>query len=155
MYPIVWLNTGRDFREVAMKTLMKKLSNIDLGLLILRLAVGGLMIPHGISKLFKGTEGIAEMLAARGFPEIIAHGAIVGELIAPLLIVIGLFTRPASAVLAFNMIMSIYLAFGWAGFQLNQHGGITVELNLLYLFGALALMFTGAGRYAVSKNVWS
>ncbi len=138
-----------------MKTLMKKMSNIDLGLLILRLAVGGLMLPHGVTKLFNGTEKIAEMLVEKGLPGIMAHGVIIGEVIAPLLIVIGFFTRPASAILAFTMVMSIYLVFGWAGFQLNQHGGITVELNLLYLFGALALMFTGAGRYAVSKNVWS
>jgi putative oxidoreductase len=138
-----------------MKTLLRKLSNTDLGLLLLRLSVGGLMLPHGIHKLINGTAGITRMLIAKGFPEIMAHGVIIGEVIAPILIIIGFFTRPAAAVLAFTMVMSIYLAFGWAGFELNQHGGITVELNLMYLLGALALMFTGAGRYAVSKNLWS
>jgi putative oxidoreductase len=135
-----------------MKAILSKLSNTDLGLLLIRLSVGGLMLPHGIHKLINGTGGISGMLTAKGFPEIMAHGVIVGELIAPILIIIGLLTRPAALVMVFTMAMSIYLAFGWPGFALNQHGGITVELNLLYLFGALALVFSGAGRYAVSKG---
>ncbi len=134
--------------EEKMSAVNKILHNSDIGLLLLRLAVGGLMLPHGIFKLMNGTGGIASMLTAKGFPEIMAHGVIVGELIAPLLILIGFLTRPAAAVMVFTMAMSIYLAFGWQGFAINQHGGIGVELNLLYLFGALALVFTGAGRYA-------
>lgn len=134
-----------------MNALKKFLHNSDIGLLLLRLAVGGLMIPHGISKLMHGTAGIVGMLTAKGLPEFLVHGVIIGEVLAPLLIVIGWFTRPAAAILAFNMIMTIYLAFGWSGFAINQHGGVAVELNLLYLAGALALMFTGSGRYAVKK----
>lgn len=134
-----------------MNAMNRILHKPDLGLLLLRLAVGGLMIPHGIFKLIKGTDGIAGMLAAKGLPEIMAHGVIVGEVLAPLLIVIGWMVRPAAAVMVFTMAMSIYLAFGWQGFAINEYGGVGVELNLLYLFGALALMFTGPGRYAVEK----
>lgn len=124
----------------------------ELGLLILRLAVGVLMLFHGVAKVMHGIDGIIKMSVAKGFPELFAYGIYVGEVVAPVLIIIGFLTRPAALTLVFTMIMSIYMAFGWAGFALNQHGGVSVELNLLYLFGALALVFTGAGKYAVDKH---
>lgn len=138
-----------------MKKILLKINKVDLGLLFLRLSVGGLMIFHGVHKLIHGTEGIAYLLSAKGLPEVMAYGVIIGEFIAPLLIIIGLFTRPAAATVVFVMIMSIYLAFGWSGFGLTEQGSLAVELNLLYLLGALALVFTGAGKFAVSKNLWS
>ena len=138
-----------------MKALIQKMSNTDLGLLLLRLSIGGLLLLHGLHKLIYGTGAIAHLLSAKGLPEIMAQGVIIGEFIAPLLIIIGLFTRPAAATVVFVMVMSIYLAFGWSGFKLTEMGGLGVELNLLYLLGALALVFTGAGRFAVSKNLWS
>jgi len=126
--------------------------NTDLGLLILRLAVGGLMLPHGIHKLIHGIDGIIGMTTAKGLPEAFAYGVYAGEVLAPILIIIGLWTRPAALLEAFTMVVAIYLAFGWGGFALNQHGGITVELNLLYLLGAVTLFFTGSGAFSVRRG---
>lgn len=72
--------------------------NTDLGILILRLSVGILMLLHGIAKLSHGAEGIEQMLAASGLPSFIAYGVYVGEVIAPLLIILGLGTRAAAAI---------------------------------------------------------
>ena len=44
------------------------LTHEDFGKFLLRLAVGGLMLFHGLHKLFAGIDGISGMLIAKGFP---------------------------------------------------------------------------------------
>lgn len=128
----------------------------DLGLFLLRLSVGGLMLPHGISKIVGSLEPIQSMLAAKGLPAVLSYGVYLGEIVAPLLILLGYFGRPAAIVFALTMAFSIYLAYGMTGFGFNQYGGLQAELNLLFLFGAMALFFTGSGKYSLRKgtNPW-
>ncbi|MDO5017537.1 MAG: DoxX family protein [Porphyromonas sp.] len=129
------------------------LRNNDLGLLVLRLSIGGLMFFHGYHKLVHGLDGISGMIAAMGLPEFLAYGALVGELVAPLMIIFGVYTRVGSAVLAFNMLVAILMAhLGDLGSVNPMTGGWVVEVPALYLLGALALVFTGGGRYAVTKG---
>lgn len=61
----------------------KTLSHEDAGKLLLRLAVGGLMLFHGLHKLIDGVDGISGMLVAKGLPGFIAYGVLVGEVVAP------------------------------------------------------------------------
>lgn len=123
----------------------------DLGILIVRLAVGGMMLLHGIGKIRGGVSGIADMLAARGLPEIMAYGAYVGEVLAPALIIVGFWTRPAALLLIVNMITAIALAHSADILKLDpQSGGWAIELQMFYLLGALALVCTGAGRFSLS-----
>lgn len=128
------------------------MANDDLAKFLLRLAVGGLLLFHGIQKLIHGVDPIRGMLAKHGWPEWMAWGVFAGEVLAPVLIVLGFLTRPAALVVAFNMAVSIYLAFGADAFSLNEQGGLRVELNLLYLFGALAIFFAGGGGYSARKG---
>lgn len=129
--------------------------NTDLGILVLRLSIGILMLMHGVAKLMHGTEGIAGMLEASGMPSFIAYGVYVGEVIAPLLIIIGLATRAAAVVFLFNMIVAVLMAHARDILTLSATGGWMIELQALYIFGALALVFTGGGKYAVSKkHLW-
>lgn len=129
--------------------------NIDLGILILRLSIGGMMLMHGIAKLIHGAGGIEQMLEASGLPGFVAYGVYVGEIIAPLLIILGLGTRAAAAVFAFNMIVAVAMAHAGDILSLSSTGGWMIELQALYFFGALALVFTGGGSYAVSKkHLW-
>ncbi len=65
----------------------------DLGKFILRLGVGGLMIFHGIHKIIHGHDMIIEQLAAKGYPTWLWLGVPVGEIIAPILLIVGVFTR--------------------------------------------------------------
>lgn len=127
-----------------------KNKNIDLGLLILRLSVGILMLFHGVAKIFGGLGFIKQVLAGKGLPEFIANGVYVGEVIAPLLMIIGYRTRIAAAIFAFNTLVIILLVHANEIFTLNQHGGWNLELVGLYMFGAVALFFTGSGKYALS-----
>lgn len=134
-------------------TFMNKLRNDDLGKLLLRLAMGGMLLLHGIAKVRGGVGGISGMLESKGLPGFFAYGAYVGEVLAPALILLGLFTRPAAAVMAFNMVVAVALAHPGDIFKLNpQTGGWAIELAMLFLMGGLALVFTGAGKYSVSRG---
>lgn len=133
--------------------LWSRLRNDDLGKLLLRVAAGGLMIPHGIHKLNHGHDFIAAKLAEAGLPEFFALGVPVGEVVAPFLMVIGLGTRISSLIVAFTMLMSIFLVFSNQIFSLNQNGGLVTELNLLFLVSCLAVFFLGAGKFAVDAKL--
>lgn len=124
----------------------------DLALLVLRLAVGGLMLLHGIHKISQGFDagltGVEGMLEAKGLPASLAIGVYLGEILAPLALLVGWLVRPAALLVAFTMVMSIWLAYSDRIFDLNQYGGSEIELNLLYLAGSLALALAGGGRLA-------
>ncbi len=130
----------------------KPLYSDSLAKLFLRLAVGGLMLLHGIDKIRNGLGGIESMLADAGLPTVLAWGVFLGEVIAPVLILLGFLTRPFALILAITMLMSIYLAYGTHAFGLNQYGGLEIELNLLYFAGAMALFFSGGGRFSVTNG---
>ncbi len=132
---------------------MKK--NTDIGLLILRLSLGILMLLHGLAKLGGGLGFIKGMLSDMGIPSFIAYGVLVGEILAPLAIIIGFRTRIAAAIYAFNCLVAILMVHSQDIFKLSEHGGWAIELLGLYLFGALTLVFTGAGKFAIFKsNQW-
>lgn len=129
------------------------LRNQDLGLLVLRISVGGLLLFHGVSKLLYGVGFIEGMLAGIGLPGFIAYGCLLAELIGAAFILVGLWTRAASAVVTFNMLVAILMAHGTMIFSLDPNtGGLAIEDPLLFLLGALALCFTGGGKYAVTKS---
>ena len=68
----------------------------DLGLLVLRLALGVILLFHGVSKLLHGVAWIQQPLAALGLPGVLAYGAYLAELIAPVLLIVGMWTRIAA-----------------------------------------------------------
>jgi putative oxidoreductase len=125
----------------------------DLGRLILRLAVGGLLLLHGIAKITHGIGFLYPMLEAKGLPSVIAYGVYVGEVLAPLLVILGILTRVGGILIFINMAMAIFLAgMGQLG-ELNQVGGWAVELPVLYMLGGLAIFFLGAGKYSIGGRL--
>lgn len=129
--------------------------NIDLGLLMIRLSVGGLMLLHGISKIINGVGFIEQVVVGAGLPSFVTYGVYVGEVIVPILLVIGLATRISALIFAVNCLVATLLVHVQDIFTLNEQGGWTLELLGLFFVGALALVFTGGGRYAVSnKYIW-
>lgn len=121
----------------------------DLGKLVLRVALGVLILLHGIAKLGKGVDGIGGMLAGHGLPAILAYGVYLGEIVAPALIIIGLFTRPAAWVIAINMVVAIWLAHMKQLGVLTDNGGWALELQGMFLFSAIAVGLSGGGRIGV------
>lgn len=127
--------------------------NENLAKLILRATVGGLMIFHGVYKLINGHDFIRSKLIDSGLPEFLTYGVPVGEILAPALIILGYKTRLSALVVAFTMVMSIFLVFSDKLFSLNQNGGIAYELNLFFLMASIAIYFQGPGQYALSPKV--
>jgi putative oxidoreductase len=129
--------------------------NMNIGLLVLRIALGTLMLLHGIAKIIHGLSGISGLLESKGLSTFLAGGVYVGEIIVPLLVIIGFRTRIAAIVFAINMLFALFLAHANDILSLSKTGGWAVELIGLYLFGAIVLFFTGAGKYALSaSNKW-
>jgi putative oxidoreductase len=131
---------------------LEKIQNKDAGLLLQRMSIGILILFHGIANMLSNYSFIKTLLSGIGIPEFIAYSVFLGEIIAPILIIIGWRTRLASLVLAFNMLIAILMAHSGDIFTLNQFGGWGIELQGLYLFGALVIFLLGAGNYAVSNN---
>lgn len=127
------------------------LDNADLGKLIIRLTLGGLMLFHGVAKLFHGVGFIEGQLASHGIPAFFAYGVFIGELLAPLMVVLGYQTRIGALLIAFNMLVAIALVHGHELMVLGSNGGWALELQGFFLFTAIALMFLGPGRYKL-KN---
>ena len=110
------------------------------------------MLFHGYHKLAHGFGMIGDILVKNHLPRELMWGVIAGEVAAPLLLIVGWMTRPAAALVAITMGMSIYLVFRDSLLVLNEYGALTYELNLIYLLGALAIIFLGAGSFSISKG---
>jgi putative oxidoreductase len=111
-----------------------------------------MMLFHGMHKIIHGISGVKSMTVNAGLPEFLAYGVYVGEVLMPLLIILGLYARVASAVLAFNMLVAIYLAYGNSFFTLSKQGGPNAELALFYLFASIAIFLLGTGKYGVNSK---
>jgi len=123
----------------------------DLAKLLLRISLGVLILFHGIHKLIYGISGVEALVTANGLPAFFAYGVYIGELIAPIFIILGLYARVAAAVLAFNMLIAIYLAYGFS-LTLSKYGGLAWETPLLFLIMSLLVILLGSGKYAVNSK---
>lgn len=129
------------------------LRNNDLGLLLLRLTIGGLMLFHGIHKAVHGVSFIEGMLEGMGLPGWIAYGAILGELVSSLLIIAGAWTRVAAVIFSGTTLVAILMAHSTQLCSIDpMTGGWVPELPALYLMGGVVLFFTGGGRYALTTG---
>ena len=125
----------------------------DAGLLVLRLGLGALLLFHGVYKVTHGVAWIAGPLSGAGLPAWLQYGVYVGEVLAPVLVILGLWTRPAALVIAIDMFMAIFLARRADVAKVNPAGGgWAIELELMYLVAALALALAGGGRYGLGKR---
>lgn len=134
--------------------MLQALHNDALGKLTLRLSVGVLMLLHGIAKLLNpgSLSWIGDQVANHGLPVFLAYGVLLGEVIAPVMAILGWQTRIAGLLMAGNMVVAIMLAHTGELFRLGNNGGWALELQGMFLFGALALVFMGSGRMAVRPD---
>lgn len=121
----------------------------DTGKLILRVALGILILLHGIAKLKGGVGFVSSQLTSHGLPPILAYGVYIGEVIAPALIIIGFFTRPAAWIVAVNMLFAFYLVHMGDLSALTKQGGWQLELQGMFLAAAVAVGFLGAGGFSL------
>lgn len=121
--------------------------NTDLGLLILRIIIGGLFIYHGTMKLsdMSGTVGFFNML---GYGVFWAWVVSLLETIGGVAILIGYGDKIASSLLSIQMIFII--VFMKRGMPIGKW-----ELDLVFLAGTIAIMIIGSGKYALAKKLCS
>jgi putative oxidoreductase len=122
------------------------------GKLILRVALGAMVLMHGIAKLTGGIDFITQTVTAAGMPAFLAYGVYVGEVVAPLLVIAGLYSRIGAAVIGINMLFAIVLVHGAEFFTRNQTGGWALELQGMFLFTAIAIALIGPGHYSVNDK---
>lgn len=126
-----------------------------LGRLVLRLTLGILILFHGVSKVMHPTGAIAYLsgqLTAANLPTFLAYGAFVGEVLAPIMIVLGIYSRIGGLIVVINMIFAVALVHGAQLFSLANTGGWALELQGFYLLTGLALFFLGSGKIAVKPD---
>ena len=126
-------------------------TDADIGTLILRVTVGGLMMLHGIHKVHAGLADQMGLFAAKGIPTLFMYLVYVTEVVAPVLIILGIFTRLSAASIVVTMLVVLYVA-PFPLLAMGEHGEWTIEIQMFYLFVPLALFFTGPGRFSVRPN---
>jgi putative oxidoreductase len=120
----------------------------DFALLLLRLGFGGSMaMLHGWGKLESFSEKSGSFPDPLGVGASISLALTVGaEFGAGLMIAVGLFTRLASAPIAFTMAMACFVIH--AGDPMAKR-----ELSFLYLIGFVVIALLGAGKFSLDRAV--
>ena len=124
---------------------MKKSNSlpINAALLILRVVPSAAMLTHGLPKLEKllaGSTTFADPLGIGSTPSLLL--AVIGEVLAPVLLILGLKTRLSAIPAAITMAIAAFVVHGKDAFSKQ-------ELALLYLVCFVALLLAGGGQYSI------
>jgi len=125
---------------------MKSLNSLQpLGLLLLRVVVGGIFVYHGYPKLLHRGTGMAEFFVQHGLPAYFVYVSGIVEVFGGGLLVLGLFARAAGVLLAIEMGVAIW--------KVHSGGGITAvhnyEFPLALGVAAFAIATVGAGTISL------
>lgn len=124
----------------------------DFGKLVIRVTLGILVLLHGIAKLQTGVGFLTPMVTGIGLPPWVAYGVYVGEVVAPIMIILGLWTRTGAFILFVNMVFAVVLVHRPELFTMAKQGGYALELQAMFMMTALALVFMAPGRYAMTRR---
>jgi putative oxidoreductase len=132
----------------------------SVGLLILRVVLGVVLVPHGLQKTVGwfggyGFDGTMGWFASLGIPALFGFLAIATETAGALALIAGLGTRIAA--LGVAGVMSVagvmvhrkFFLMNWSGTQ----GGEGFEYHLLGAAIAVALVIGGAGRWSLDRAI--
>ncbi|HTE15611.1 MAG TPA: DoxX family protein [Burkholderiales bacterium] len=124
----------------------------DTGKLILRLTLGVFILLHGYAKIVNGVGGIGTSLTNAGLPAWVSYGVYIGEVLAPLLVILGFYARVGGAIIVINMIFAIALSHSKQLFELSKSGGWALELQGFFLLAALVIVLIGPGRFSINRR---
>ena len=108
-------------------------------IVLLRITLALLMLLHGWAKITNGISGIESMVVKAGLPAFLAYGVFIGEVIAPLFLLVGLFVVPAALVVAVNMVVAFVLVHTSHFLQLGKSGGWALELQAFFLVTSIVV----------------
>lgn len=118
----------------------------DVALAILRIGFSGMLLTHGIPKiniLLENPSGFADPLGVGNVVSLIL--ALLGEVVAPIFIILGLKTRIAAILPLATMAVAAFVVHAQDSFAIK-------EKALLYLIGFVVIALLGPGRYSVDKK---
>ena len=124
--------------------------------LALRVALGVLFIVHGYPKLFKDFKGTAGFLAGLGFKPGAFWAFVLGasEFFGGIAILVGIFSRIASALLIISMTVAIlFNIFKWKKPFTKGAEGAGWEFDLVILAGLIALLLLGSGNWSFDQMI--
>lgn len=145
------------WRKIMTHPLIKRLLSTNAGweALALRLPVGIIFVAHGAQKLFGwfggyGLDGTGQWMASIGLTPGYLMALLAGsaEFFGGLALIVGLLVRPASAVLAFAMLIAIFSVHIGNGLFMSNNG---YEFGLALFAVSVALTFSGAGRASIDR----
>jgi putative oxidoreductase len=119
-----------------------------LALLVMRLALGVIMVAHGSHKVFGGLHHFAQMVGGMGLPAWLGYVSAFAEFLGGLLILAGLFTRAAAFAVCVDLAVAIW--------KVHLHNGLLgapdrpgYEFPMAAATLAFALIFFGSGPIAL------
>ena len=124
----------------------------ETGKLVLRLTLGVLILFHGVAKLTDGIDFISDVVVQAGLPSFVAYGVYLGEVVAAALVIAGWYSRVGAGVIAINMLFAIGLVHASEIFAIGESGGWALELQGMFLFGAIAITLLGPGKFSVNSR---
>lgn len=127
--------------------LTHRLSNPDLGILLLRIALGIVFINAGLIKITHA-DFVIESFATIGISATVSYIVMYAELIGGILLILGFWARRASIVLAVIMLVALFKVHFAQGFSLANGG---YEYVLVLFLVLLAVILLGAGKYSVAQ----
>ena len=128
---------------------MHRMHNPDLGIFLMRLALGIAFIYHGWMKM-QSMEMTIGFFGTLGMGAFWAYVATYTELIGGIALILGIFVRYAGLLLAVTMAVAIMTVHWEKGFSLMQGG---YEYAFVLMIGSLALVTTGAGMYSLARRM--
>ena len=132
--------------------MLRRLKDVNLALLILRVGMGGMMLTHGIPKLMRGPDlwpRLGSAVEHVGITEghtFFGAAAVLAETLGALFVILGFKTRPAAFAVFMTMAVAAVMHFskddGWSKVS---H---PIEVGLAFL----AIAIAGAGKYSVDRD---
>ena len=125
---------------------MIKKNDVNLGLAILRIGASLLILRHGVPKIkYLFIESLE-------FPDPLGVGpmfslilTLIGEVVAPILVLIGFKTRIASIPVLITMLVAAFVVHGQDPFDKK-------EMALIFALCFLVIAIGGPGKYAIDKK---
>ena len=111
-------------------------------LVLLRVTLALLMLFHGWAKIRYGIGSIEAKMVAMDLPGWLAYAVYLGEVVAPLFLLVGLWVVPAALVIAVNMVVAFVLMHTKQLLMLQSTGGWMLELQAFYFVTALVVAMT-------------